>query len=110
MQHIPFDYEKKGTFGVKVVAYLVSGFAIPFVAAYYQLYVSSLVLSGLWGVGGGRLTRAAGASPLARHRSRLARTYRRPANLYMLHPARNRRLDGRAFCNITRALPQFFAI
>ena len=85
------------------MAYLVSGFAIPFVAAYYQLYVSSLVLSGLWGVGGGRLTRAAGASPLARHRSRLARTYRRPANLYMLHPARNRRLDGRAFCNTTRA-------
>ncbi|KAI0723438.1 hypothetical protein C8Q76DRAFT_794378 [Earliella scabrosa] len=40
-KHIPFDYDKKGTFGVKVVAYLVSGFAIPFVAAYYQLSKSA---------------------------------------------------------------------
>ena len=40
MQHIPFDYNKKGIFGAKVAAYLVTGFALPFVAAYYQLYVS----------------------------------------------------------------------
>lgn len=40
VQHIPFDYDKKAVFGVKVTAYLVTGFAIPFVAAYYQLYVA----------------------------------------------------------------------
>ncbi|KAI0352689.1 hypothetical protein OH77DRAFT_1523029 [Trametes cingulata] len=28
---------KKGTFGLKVATYLIGGFSIPFVAAYYQL-------------------------------------------------------------------------
>ena len=36
MQHIPFDYDNKAVFGAKVIAYLATGFAIPFVAAYYQ--------------------------------------------------------------------------
>ncbi|KAI0773811.1 hypothetical protein C8Q74DRAFT_1368361 [Fomes fomentarius] len=40
-KHIPFDYDKKAVFGVKVTAYLVTGFAIPFVAAYYQLAKSA---------------------------------------------------------------------
>ena len=39
VQHIPFDYEKKGTFGLKVASYLLAGFSIPFAAAYFQLYV-----------------------------------------------------------------------
>ena len=39
MQHIPFDYEKKGAFGLKVASYLLAGFSIPFAAAYFQLYV-----------------------------------------------------------------------
>ncbi|KAI0721912.1 hypothetical protein C8T65DRAFT_629638 [Cerioporus squamosus] len=40
-KHIPFDYNKKGIFGAKVAAYLVTGFAIPFVAAAYQLSKSA---------------------------------------------------------------------
>ncbi|KAI0649981.1 hypothetical protein C8Q79DRAFT_941801 [Trametes meyenii] len=36
-KHIPFDYDKKGVFGAKVASYLIFGFSIPFVAAYYQL-------------------------------------------------------------------------
>lgn len=35
-QHLPFDGKKK-TFGLKVAAYLIGGFAIPFGAATYQL-------------------------------------------------------------------------
>ena len=42
MQHIPFDYDNKPVFGAKVAAYLITGFAVPFVAAYYQLSVSIL--------------------------------------------------------------------
>ncbi|KAI0751318.1 hypothetical protein C8Q80DRAFT_1268575 [Daedaleopsis nitida] len=40
-KHIPFDYDKKVVFGVKVAAYLIGGFSIPFVAAYYQLSKSA---------------------------------------------------------------------
>ncbi|KAH9853813.1 hypothetical protein C2E23DRAFT_884463 [Lenzites betulinus] len=40
-KHIPFDYEKKATFGAKVASYLLFGFSIPFVAAYYQLSKSA---------------------------------------------------------------------
>ncbi|KAI9001161.1 hypothetical protein BD414DRAFT_532938 [Trametes punicea] len=36
-KHIPFSYDKKSTFGLKVASYLIGGFSIPFVAAYYQL-------------------------------------------------------------------------
>ncbi|KAI0366396.1 hypothetical protein BV20DRAFT_1055687 [Pilatotrama ljubarskyi] len=36
-KHIPFNYDKKGVFGLKVASYLIGGFSIPFVAAYYQL-------------------------------------------------------------------------
>ena len=36
LQHIPFDYDNKPVFGAKVAVYLLTGFAIPFVAAYYQ--------------------------------------------------------------------------
>ncbi|KAF5321591.1 hypothetical protein D9619_000463 [Psilocybe cf. subviscida] len=36
--HLPFAWpENKISFGVKVSAYLITGFAIPFVAAAYQL-------------------------------------------------------------------------
>ncbi|KAI0758275.1 hypothetical protein BC629DRAFT_1598182 [Irpex lacteus] len=36
--HIPFDYFKsKPAFAVKLVSYLTVGFALPFVAAGYQL-------------------------------------------------------------------------
>ena len=95
-QHIPFDYDKKAVFGVKVAAYLITGFAVPFVAAYYQLYVS-IMRCGRRGAG---LTRCAGASPLARHRLRLACTYRRPANLYRRIPLE---LDGLAFVSYPMA-------
>lgn len=36
---MPFDYRNKRTFAVKLVLFLGTGFAIPFGAAYYQLYV-----------------------------------------------------------------------
>ncbi|TCD71276.1 hypothetical protein EIP91_011047 [Steccherinum ochraceum] len=34
---VPFKYSNKTTFAVKVTAYLVAGFSIPFLAAGYQL-------------------------------------------------------------------------
>ena len=37
IQHIPFDYDKKVPFAIKTFLYLSTGFAIPFVASYYQL-------------------------------------------------------------------------
>jgi cytochrome c oxidase subunit 7c len=37
MQHIPFDYSNKTTFGLKVASYLGVGFGIPFFAAWWQL-------------------------------------------------------------------------
>ncbi|KAI0637770.1 hypothetical protein C8Q77DRAFT_1153486 [Trametes polyzona] len=40
-KHIPFNYDKKGVFGAKVATYLLTGFAVPFIAAYYQLSKSS---------------------------------------------------------------------
>lgn len=41
MQHLPFQFpgEKKFAFAVKLTIFLASGFAIPFVASAYQLYV-----------------------------------------------------------------------
>ncbi len=37
---MPFNYEgSKGVFGVKVAIFLLTGFSIPGIAAYYQLYV-----------------------------------------------------------------------
>lgn len=44
-QHIPFNYEgSKAVFGVKVAVFLLSGFSIPFVASYYQMYVQNIWL------------------------------------------------------------------
>ncbi|KAI0663007.1 hypothetical protein C8Q70DRAFT_955252 [Cubamyces menziesii] len=40
-KHIPFNYDKKGVFGLKVASYLIFGFSIPFGAAWYQLSKSS---------------------------------------------------------------------
>jgi hypothetical protein len=40
IKHIPFDYDKKVPFAIKTFLYLSTGFAIPFVASYYQLYVA----------------------------------------------------------------------
>lgn len=37
LQHIPFDFSNKTTFAAKVSVYLATGFAIPFIASYYQL-------------------------------------------------------------------------
>lgn len=42
---MPFDYRKKGPFAVKMVLFLGTGFAIPFGAAYYQLYVNAALLA-----------------------------------------------------------------
>jgi len=37
-KHIPFNYEgSKGVFGLKVAVFLLTGFSIPGIAAYYQL-------------------------------------------------------------------------
>ncbi|KAF9651115.1 hypothetical protein BDM02DRAFT_3091869 [Thelephora ganbajun] len=36
-KHIPFDYDRKVPFAIKTFLYLSTGFAIPFVASYYQL-------------------------------------------------------------------------
>lgn len=36
-QSVPFSYKSKGLFGAKVAGYLITGFSIPFIAAYYQL-------------------------------------------------------------------------
>ncbi|KXN83706.1 hypothetical protein AN958_00847 [Leucoagaricus sp. SymC.cos] len=54
-QHLPFDLptaQNKGVFGLKVTAYLLTGFSIPFAAVWWQLYVlrtfvSSLLISWL---------------------------------------------------------------
>ncbi|KIL70142.1 hypothetical protein M378DRAFT_67661 [Amanita muscaria Koide BX008] len=46
--HLPFDFpgEKKAAFGLKVFAFLVSGFSIPIFASVYQLFVTfKLVLT-----------------------------------------------------------------
>ncbi|THH00411.1 hypothetical protein EW026_g2117 [Hermanssonia centrifuga] len=40
-KHIPFDYSNRRTFGLKVATYLISGFSIPFVAAWFQMQKSS---------------------------------------------------------------------
>ena len=37
LQHIPFNYDKKAPLAIKTFLYLSTGFAIPFVASYYQL-------------------------------------------------------------------------
>jgi cytochrome c oxidase subunit 7c len=40
LKHIPFEYEgSKAAFGAKVFVFLLSGFSIPWVASYYQMYV-----------------------------------------------------------------------
>ncbi|KAG8878957.1 hypothetical protein FRB97_002053 [Tulasnella sp. 331] len=36
--NMPFDYRNKKMFAVKMVAFLGTGFAIPFIAAYYQMH------------------------------------------------------------------------
>lgn len=37
---MPFNYEgSKAVFGVKVAVFLLTGFSIPGIAAYYQMYV-----------------------------------------------------------------------
>lgn len=38
---MPFKYDKKVAYGSKLTVFFISGFALPFVAAYYQMYVSS---------------------------------------------------------------------
>ncbi|KAH9943036.1 uncharacterized protein BXZ73DRAFT_97099 [Epithele typhae] len=40
-QAVPFNYSNKTAFGAKVFVYLATGFAVPFVAAYYQMSKSS---------------------------------------------------------------------
>ena len=39
MQHLPFAYENKRAFGVKLASYMLIGFTLPFVASWYQLCV-----------------------------------------------------------------------
>ena len=39
LQNMPFKYNKKVSYGSKLTIFMVSGFALPFVAAYYQMYV-----------------------------------------------------------------------
>jgi hypothetical protein len=42
---MPFKYEyPKAVFGAKVAVFLLTGFSIPGVAAYYQMYVKDLAL------------------------------------------------------------------
>ncbi|KLO10140.1 hypothetical protein SCHPADRAFT_943044 [Schizopora paradoxa] len=36
-QNMPFKYNKKVSYGSKLAIFMVSGFALPFVAAYYQM-------------------------------------------------------------------------
>jgi hypothetical protein len=37
---MPFNYEgSKAAFGTKVAIFLLTGFSIPWIAAYYQMYV-----------------------------------------------------------------------
>ncbi|KAI0307338.1 hypothetical protein B0F90DRAFT_1814102 [Multifurca ochricompacta] len=39
-KHMPFNYEmSKAIFGAKVAVFLLTGFSIPGIAAYYQMYV-----------------------------------------------------------------------
>jgi len=35
--NMPFSYDKKGAFAVKITLFLVGGFSIPFVASWWQL-------------------------------------------------------------------------
>ncbi|KAI0347064.1 hypothetical protein BDW22DRAFT_1425142 [Trametopsis cervina] len=35
--HIPFDYNSKTVFALKLSSFLIAGFSIPFVASVYQL-------------------------------------------------------------------------
>jgi cytochrome c oxidase subunit 7c len=47
-QHIPFNYEgSKAAFGAKVAVFLLSGFSVPFLASYYQMYVQKYLLVGV---------------------------------------------------------------
>lgn len=46
-RQMPFDYRNRKTFAVKLVLFTSTGFAIPFIAAYYQLYVRSALPCGL---------------------------------------------------------------
>ncbi|KZT58797.1 hypothetical protein CALCODRAFT_516553 [Calocera cornea HHB12733] len=39
--NMPFDYRNKTTFAIKLIAYLGTGFALPFIAAWYQLRKSA---------------------------------------------------------------------
>ncbi|KIM33448.1 hypothetical protein M408DRAFT_326162 [Serendipita vermifera MAFF 305830] len=38
--NMPFDYRNKKTFALKVAAFFITGFSIPFIAAKYQLVKS----------------------------------------------------------------------
>ncbi|CAL1702192.1 unnamed protein product [Somion occarium] len=40
-KHLPFETKNRTAFGLKFVSYLLTGFSIPFIAAYYQLRKSS---------------------------------------------------------------------
>ncbi|KZT74444.1 hypothetical protein DAEQUDRAFT_761298 [Daedalea quercina L-15889] len=40
LQAVPFSFKSKRAFGMKITAYLLTGAAIPVVAAYYQLWKS----------------------------------------------------------------------
>ena len=43
---MPFNYEgSKAAFGTKVAVFLLSGFSVPFLACYYQLYVKDLAVN-----------------------------------------------------------------
>lgn len=44
-KNMPFKYtgNKKTAYGSKLIVYLISGFSIPFVAAWYQLYVHASI-------------------------------------------------------------------
>jgi hypothetical protein len=40
---MPFNYEgSKAAFGARVAIFLLSGFSVPFIASYYQMYVEDL--------------------------------------------------------------------
>ncbi|KAK7696649.1 hypothetical protein QCA50_001307 [Cerrena zonata] len=40
-KHLPFETKNKAGFGLKLASYLITGFSIPFVAAWYQMSKSS---------------------------------------------------------------------
>jgi len=43
---MPFNYEgSKAGFGARVAIFLLSGFSVPFLASYYQMYVKDFALS-----------------------------------------------------------------